>query len=183
MENIEKWQLLNSQEAFKTPWFNISKNNYHINSLNKDQEYFVLNEQSGANIVALTADNKVLLVKQYRPALDKVVYDFPAGYIEKGEDKMAAASRELLEETGYSSSNWLFTGEVNPLPNRISKTDYCFLAQNIELTQPQKLDEFEQISFQLFSIEELERMILNNEFNCGVCLSSWLRTKIHLKNV
>ncbi len=118
-------------------------------------------------------------MKQYRPAVDRVTYDFPAGYVEPGdESNLEAAKREFMEETGYSSDEWYFTGEVDPLPNRARKTDYCFLALNIALTGTQQLDENEQVEILLLPEDEVEQLIRDNKFTCGVCLTSWLRAKM-----
>src|SRR6185503_21228824 len=70
----------------------------------------ILEFNAWANIVALTKDGQVVLVRQYRHGVCDVLLEFPGGVVERGEDPVEGAKRELLEETGYSSSNVIQLG-------------------------------------------------------------------------
>src|SRR4051812_34321422 len=68
------------------------------------------------NIIALTADEQVVLVRQYRVGIDALCLEIPGGMVDPGETPMEAAVRELREETGYSGGHWKQIGTIAPNP-------------------------------------------------------------------
>lgn len=80
---------------------------------NNETSYREVVKHNGAVAVcALTPDNEVILVRQYRKPMDEVLLEIPAGKLEPGEDRMSAAKRELEEETGYKTESLILIGEV-----------------------------------------------------------------------
>src|SRR5258708_495572 len=102
----------------------------------------------------------VLLVRQYRPAVAKVVYDFPGGYLEVTDGSPAERARaELREETGYACTELLSTGQIHVAPHRSDKTDYTFLALGCEKAGAARLDETEDITFSIVPMPALRGLI------------------------
>ncbi|MCR4428917.1 MAG: NUDIX hydrolase [Caldiserica bacterium] len=109
-------------------------------------------------VIALNSQNQVLLVRQYRTALRDFTWEIPAGKLEKGENPLKCAQRELLEETGYEAKIWQFLFSFFPSPGYSNEVIHLFLAQGLVEKQP-KLEADEEITFSFFSLEELNRMI------------------------
>ena len=100
---------------------------------NREEAYVVKKERPTAAIFALTKDRQVILVGQFRPGPEKVLYELPGGYVDRGEAPTVAARRELQEETGY-------VGTLKPLLRfndcaYSSRIRHCFLATSCHLSQ------------------------------------------------
>jgi ADP-ribose pyrophosphatase len=120
--------------------------------------------RSWANIVALTRNGDVVLVKQYRHGICQALVEFPGGVVDDDEDPMAGARRELLEETGYTSSNIIEIGKIYPNPALQTNTLHCFLALDAEKVSGQNLDAGEDIEVHLIPLDELIAMAKRGEF-------------------
>lgn len=88
---------------------------------------------SAVAIAAFTEDNKMILTRQYRHPLRKLIYDLPAGGIEDGETPEQAALRELEEETGYTAEKLEWIGRFNWNPSRMSGTVEIFFTKSLKL--------------------------------------------------
>ena len=112
------------------------------------------NEHAGA-CIAITADNKVIVAKQFRPGPEKVMFELPGGGVEEGEDPQTAVVRELAEETGYIPGNVQLLG-TSCRDAYMNGTWHYYLATDCVLSPDgQNLDEHEHIDVCLISIDEL----------------------------
>ncbi len=109
-----------------------------------------------ASILALTEDKKALFVKQYRKALEKMIYEIPAGLIDPEDDgPLETAKRELEEETGYRAEDWKELYSFYSSPGFSDEYCYIYQAENLEKGQePLAQDEDEFIELHLLSYEE-----------------------------
>jgi len=115
-------------------------------------------------IVAMTEDERFLCFHQVKYAIGEVTLALPGGYLERGEEPLAAAQRELLEETGYQSSNWLSLGSYLVDVNRGIATCHLFLAcQAYYVTSPDT-DDLEEQELILLSRDEIKIALENKEF-------------------
>ena len=119
---------------------------------------------SWANILALTKDHEVVLIKQYRHGVQKVLWEIPGGVVEDGEDPLEGVKRELLEETGYSAAEFIQVGALYPNPAFQTNTMYCFLALDAEKVTGQSLDDGEDIEVHLIPLKELVEMTKRGDF-------------------
>jgi len=90
--------------VFKTEWFKIEALS-RAKGINSSKPFYRLVEGSSVSILAITEDRRVILVKQFRPALEAITLELPSGAIDGRETSKRAAARELFEETGYSCKN------------------------------------------------------------------------------
>src|SRR5258705_10930315 len=118
---------------------------------------------SWANILALTKDHEAVLVKQYRHGVQEVLWEIPGGVVEDGEDPLEGVKRELLEETGYTASEFIQVGALYPNPAFQTNTMYCYLALNAEKVTGQSLDDGEDIEVHLVPLDELVAMTQRGE--------------------
>lgn len=130
-----------------------------------------------------SASNSFLLVSQFRPPIDKTIWQFPAGLLETGESPIGAARRELLEETGYQTGKLIRLGLVHPDPGIIAGPGYFFLAVNPVRGSTRKIGENEPISrIKKFKIRELEEMIISGKIRDGWTLSGLMLFNLWRKN-
>jgi len=113
-------------------------------------------------VAAFTKDDKMLLVKQYRHPLNKVIYDLPAGGIENGENPQQASLRELEEETGYTAENLTWIGRFNWAPGNMAGVVELFFTKDLKTKGKLRSDEIANIEFMDFNTV-LEK-VLKGEF-------------------
>lgn len=136
-----------------------------------------------ANILALTKDSEAVLVRQYRHGVCDVVLELPGGVVEDEEDPLEGARRELLEETGYTSSNVIPVGKIYPNPALQTNTLFSFLALDVEKVGGQNLDAGEDIEVQLVPLEELIAMAKRGDFPHGLHMAVLLQTLLYLDRI
>ena len=140
-----------------------------------DQKYSKRERVLHDNAVALVAihDDKILLVKQYRISVDKIIYEVPAGLIEHDENPKDAALRELEEETGYRAKNIEYLTEFYSTPGFCTEKLSIFYAKDLEFVG-QNLDEGENLEVVEMPLEEAMSMIESGEIMDGKTISSIL---------
>jgi len=126
----------------------------------KTMEYTTLLTKTEAAIVlAKTEDQKWVLNREYRHAVGKYIIGLPGGRVEKGEDMIASAKRELLEETGYLADTVHPLGICYPLPSICDQKLEFFFAPNVKKKKEPSLDLFEYIDIVLMNDEELYKAL------------------------
>ena len=103
--------------------------------------------------------DEVVLIRQYRPGIDEVCVEIPGGMVDAGEEPMAAAARELAEETGYTSTTWHQLGVVAPNPAIQNNRLHSFLATDARPTQAQHLEGSEVIDVDTAPLSEVTAML------------------------
>jgi len=98
----EEWPKIRSRRTIAvSQWMDVIAREVEFKPGSEPEIYHAVSQQDYLGIVALTPDGRIPVVRQYRPAVETFTWELPAGLVERGEDPAAAASRELLEETGY----------------------------------------------------------------------------------
>ena len=156
---IKPWKVL--QTSYIRPRFRIDKCELPNGNL-LDATIFEFG--TWANVLALTKNGEVVLIRQYRHGVCDVLWEFPGGAVEDGEDPVEGVKRELLEETGYAASRVIPVGKLFPNPALQTNTMYCFMALDAEKVGEQNLDAGEDIEVHLVPLDELIRMARRGEF-------------------
>jgi 8-oxo-dGTP pyrophosphatase MutT (NUDIX family) len=127
------------------------------------EDYYVLEYNNWVNAVAVTEDNKILMVKQYRHAAEIVSTELPGGVIDGDETPEQAIRRELLEETGYQFDDFELLCMTYANPSTANNQTRCFLARGGKKVQEQTLDDQEEIVVVPHPVEEVKELLLTNQ--------------------
>lgn len=140
----------------------------------------IVRHPGGVGILAITDDDKIILVKQYRKPYDKAIYEIPAGKRDKGEDIKLCGRRELLEETGATAEHFEYLCAFYPSPGFTDEIDHLYLAKGLKFGEANP-DEDEFLDIEFFPIEKVYEMIMNNEINDGKTITGFLMAMEKLK--
>ncbi|MBE5941652.1 MAG: NUDIX hydrolase [Lachnospiraceae bacterium] len=130
-------------------------------------EWDFIHHDGAAAVVAVNDEGKLMMVRQYRNALDRFTLELPAGKLDTpDEPTLACATRELEEETGYKSSDFEYLLTVNTTVAFCNEKIDIYLARNLEKSK-QNLDEDEEINVELWDLEDLKKMIYEGKITDG----------------
>lgn len=164
MSDLMKWEKLSSKYLVKERWATLRVDSCRMPDGTLIDDYYVLEYPDWVNAVAITEDNEVILIKQYRHASGEVILEIPGGCVDPGEKPEEAISRELLEETGYAFDSIEPMGFVYANPSTSGNKTYSYLARGGKKVQEQALDGREQIDVLKVSLDELKDLALTNKF-------------------
>lgn len=136
----------------------------------------VIAHNGGVGVIALTDENEVPMVSQYRIAAKSMMLEIPAGKLEYGEDPLECGKRELIEETGYEGTEFEYLGGYYATPGYCEEKLHIYLARGLKWVG-QNLDDGEFLNVERYSIDELYNMVMNNEIHDCKTAIAILKTK------
>jgi 8-oxo-dGTP pyrophosphatase MutT (NUDIX family) len=161
---IKPWRVTGARRVFETRWFSVREDACEAAPGSGVREYFMLEFRNWASAVAVTADDQLVLVRQYRHGIGRVTLELPSGEVDNGESAMAAAMRELREETGYVAESAVFAGEVSPGPSRNTNIMSTFVMRDV-LPGPRTQDDpFELTETVLWPLAQIRDLYRESEF-------------------
>jgi len=134
----------------------------------------LVDHPGGVGIVAVTKEGKIPLVRQYRKPIEKAIWEIPAGKLDKGEEPLKCGIRELREETGYEAKEVIPLGYLYPSPGFANEVTYIFFAKGLTKGEVSP-DEDEYLDIEEFSVDDIRKMILNNEINDAKSVIAFLK--------
>lgn len=159
-----KWKILSSAYLYKATWFTIRKDRCETPEQKIVDPYYVYEFPTWVTAVALTENNEVIMVRQYRHALGETIMEVPGGCVDDTDPSLQAAiERELLEETGYAFTDYEYLGKISPNPSTNDNLMHMYIARGGRKVQEQQLDHNEEIEVYVFSIEEVKQMLKENK--------------------
>ncbi len=124
----------------------------------------VVEHNGGVVIICQPAEDKVVLIKQYRYAIDRQIIELPAGRLEQGEGPLIAAKRELTEETGYVADHWQELGKIYSAPGFCNEILYFYQASRV-VRVDRHLDEDEEIDVMVVPLAQAWQLALSADIN------------------
>ncbi len=121
------------------------------------QKMIVLESPDATNIVAITEDQQMLFVRQYRFGTGSDVLELPGGLVDSGEYHAETAPRELREETGYTGGHWTYLGKIPSNPVFMTNTIFHYLAENVAQTHELSPDAGEDLRVEMMPVDEVFR--------------------------
>jgi ADP-ribose pyrophosphatase len=165
MSELLKWKLLSTEYIHKGKWATLRIDKCEMPNGVIVDDYYVLEYDTWVNGVAITKDNEVLMVKQYRHAADIISLEIPGGVVDEGEKPQEAFRRELLEETGYQFDDFELLCTLCPNPSTGDNRVYSYLAKGGVQVQEQALDDHEDLIVEKYTIEEIKQLLLENKID------------------
>lgn len=141
----------------------------------------VLNHQGGVTVAALTDDNCLLFVKQFRYPYKEVVLELPAGKLEKGQSPLENGKRELLEETGAVGYSYASLGQLYPSPGYTNEIIHLYFCR-VKSCGEMRPDEDEFLNVVKIPLDKAVEMVLNNQIPDAKSQVAILKTAMLINN-
>ncbi len=170
LHDDQHWELTRSEAGPELPLFKVRLDWFKNPRNAAAMRALVLEAADWANVVALTPEKKILVVRQFRFGMGKFTTEIPAGLIEPGEPHEEAARRELVEETGYTAREWRYLGWVQANPAFMNNLCHLWLALDVVKTAATQMDEGENIQIAELTLEEVREQIRAGEMRNSLTL-------------
>lgn len=173
------WQTKSSDIVYETPWFKVHRDEV-VTQNGKHLTYSYLELQNpSVFIIAASTQKQILLQNTYRYPIRRREWEVPAGFVDRGEVPDEAAKRELLEEAGLTSDDWISLGPMQQITGTGNVPAHVFLARNVQ-SAGKATDEDEDITDHQFkSLEEIELMIVRGTLVDSPVIAALYMTKLH----
>lgn len=181
------WEEISTEHIIQDEWIDFRRSAYRFPDGSVFEPYYSYSRKDYVVIVASDTEGNYLCVRQYRQGIEEVTTEFPAGGIERtdgkeyggsgdisAEESLAAAKRELREETGYESDEWR---QLLKVPSNATIADnyaHLFVARNCRKVSGQDLDDTEFLNVIKLSAQEIETLIAEEKFQQAVHIVAWL---------
>ncbi len=181
------WEEIKTEHIVQDQWIDFRRSAYRFPDGSVFEPFYTYSRRDYVVVVASDEDGNYLCVRQFRQGIRQVTTEFTAGGIERkdgkeyggdqdlsSEDALAAAKRELLEETGYESDEWKHLLTVPSNATIADNYAHLFVARNCRKVAGQSLDETEFLNVRKYSAQEIEDMIAAGEFQQAIHITAWL---------
>ena len=163
-EHLTPWQTVSRREIVDArPWLRLMAEDVRLPDGRIVEGFYTIEAPDYAMIVALTADDRVIVEHSYKHGPRAVSLNLPAGYIERGEEPLAAAQRELLEETGYTTASWRHLGTFTVDGNRGCGAAHIYLARDAQHMAEPDHGDLEEIEIELVSVDALREALVRGD--------------------
>lgn len=180
-----KWKVLESKEIFSSGLFQLRSDRCELPDGRVMPRYYVMNFPDWVNVLPVTEDGRIILLKQYRHASGKVHIEIPGGSLDphRNESVEDGAKRELLEETGYQCREFIKVGEHYPNPALQSNKMHSYLALGCREVQAQQLDPYEDLELYFCSMDQVKEHLQKGEIDHSIMIASIYQALNYLEKI
>ena len=170
---IKPWPKIRTRSTQSYRVFSVRTDVVRSPRTSLEHDFYIIESNDWVNIIPLTSDHQVVMVRQYRHGSGEVTLEIPGGLVDTGDTPKKAAVRELLEETGYQAKKWLKVGVVNPNPALFNNRCYTFLARDIRKVADLKPDQTEDIEVVLVPLSEIPELIRIGKIDHAIVITAF----------
>ena len=170
---VKPWPCIRSKPKGSFRVFSIRTDTVLSPRTGKEHDFYIIESEDWINVIPLTADHHVVMIRQYRHGARKVTLEIPGGLVDPGDTPEKAAARELLEETGYQAEGLVQIGVVNPNPALFNNRCYTYVAQNVKKIHDPMPDQAEDIEVVLIPLSDIPELIQNGEIDHAMVIAAF----------
>ncbi|MBN9131734.1 MAG: NUDIX hydrolase [Paenarthrobacter ureafaciens] len=153
------------------PYFNVERQVFTTETAS-NIEYWSVYKSDFAAVLALSDDDRIMLIECFRPLINRVVWEVPQGGTEQCETHQESAERELREETGLTAANWSKLATIHESYGLTSSACHLFIASNLEQLQPEPEENENLIRTGYFTCEQMEEKIRQGQVTDAITIAS-----------
>ncbi len=168
---MSQYQLLESRTIFNGYVFDVKVDKITYDNINSSPREVVIHN-GGAVVLPVLDNGKILFVKQFRYPLQKFIIELPAGKLNKGEDPLLCATRELKEETGYTSNDIIKLGSIFTTPGFCTEELHLYIAESLIPGEHAREEGEMDMELLELSIDEIKIKISNGDIKDAKTLSA-----------
>ncbi len=181
--DIDGWEVSQPKTLLITNVTTVESGQVICQRTGKESEFYRFVFPDWVNVIAVTEENKIVVVKQFRYGTQRMETEIPGGVIHAKEPPLDAGCRELLEETGYVGQNPRIVGMVKPNPALQGNSCYTLLIEKAKKVSHQNLDEMEDIETELLSVQEVFSAVDRGEIQHGLVINALMFCRPYLIEV
>jgi 8-oxo-dGTP pyrophosphatase MutT (NUDIX family) len=168
------WKRRGVERVFQNDIFSVYHKEYHLHPRDVEGTFATIDTSNWVNVIPVTGEGNIILIKQFRHGIEGTTVEIPGGGIDSGDEKpLAAAARELREETGYSARNWDYLGCVTPNPAILNNYCYTYLARDLERRGGNSSDRMEYIEVFQASFSDVKEMLRDGTISHALVLAAF----------
>jgi 8-oxo-dGTP pyrophosphatase MutT (NUDIX family) len=162
-------------ETLTENWlFRLRRERFQSRRSGKTHDYYVTHLADGVQVIPVTPDERVVLVRQFRAGSRRDSLEVPGGLLEPGEDPCSAGARELLEETGFAGSSPVKLGKIWPNPALLTMQITTIVISNARAVADPQPDHAEELSIELVRIQDVRVLIKKGTIDHAVSVAGLL---------
>lgn len=179
-ESIGFWHSDEQETLAETRVFTVRrKRATSPNDPTRRGEFFVIDAPDWVNVIAVTDDDRVLMIEQFRHGIEEITVEIPGGAVDPGEDPLTAGLRELREETGYGGGRAELIGVVTPNPALMDNRCHTVLVRGVERQGDAQLEGFEEIRTWLAPLADVPEMIRSRRITHALVIAAFHHLGLH----
>lgn len=173
MSEKKIWEVFSSETVFETPVFSVNMAETKCPRTEKISDFYSLNFPSWVNVLAVTPNERLIMIKQYRHGSKSFELEIPGGVVDSDDLSIIdAGKRELMEETGFAGEKSDIIGKVCPNPALQGNSCYSVYVENAEKVSEPQMESMEDIETVLFPLDEITDLVRSGKISHGIVLNA-----------
>lgn len=173
--SLKPWKLISSKRDKSFKIFDLCTDRVRSPRNGKEYDFIILESSEWVNVIPVTKEKDVVLIRQYRHGIKDVTLEIPGGIVEPGDTPLEGAGRELKEETGYTYGEMIYLGMVYANPAILNNGCHTYLALDCQPDGAQDLDDREDIEVVLTPLEKIPEYIREGKISHSLIIAAFYR--------